>query len=102
MQTPELRFVANQPRHPNLTWASFRARQMVDYFTAHALVDYGVDVYQQLRLKMNNPLMFVLELANLYRLQGKREEMVNEDLNYVTQTPSNLSYITKRLAIDVF
>ncbi|MFN7487672.1 MAG: tetratricopeptide repeat protein, partial [Cyclobacteriaceae bacterium] len=78
---------------------TYRARQMVDYFTAHALVDYGVDVYQQLRQKMNNPRMFVLELANLYRLQGKREEMVNEYLNYVTQTPSNLNYIKNLLQI---
>ena len=78
---------------------TYRARQMVDYFTAHALIDYGVEVYEQLRVKMNNPRMFVLELANLYRLQGKREEMVNEYLNYVTQTPSNLNYIKNLLQI---
>ena len=78
---------------------TYRARQMVDYFTSHALIDYGVEVYEQLRVKMNNPRMFVLELANLYRLQGKREQMVNEYLNYVTQTPSNLSYIKNLLQI---
>ena len=38
-------------------------------------------------------------MANLYRLQGKRDEMVGEYLNYVTQTPGNISYVKNLLQI---
>jgi outer membrane protein assembly factor BamD (BamD/ComL family) len=41
-------------------------------------------------------MLYNLELANLYRLQGKKIEMINVYLDYVTQIPSNISY-TKNL-----
>lgn len=38
-------------------------------------------------------------MANLYRLQGKRDEMVEEYLDYVTQTPANIGYVKNLLQI---
>ncbi len=54
---------------------------------------------QQARIASHNPSLFALELANLYRMQGKQKEMVEEYLNYVTQTPTNTSYVKNILQV---
>ena len=77
----------------------FRLKSISDYLAAHNLVDYAMYALQQARDVNHNPNLFVLEMANLYRLQGKRDEMVGEYLNYVTQTPGNISYVKNLLQI---
>lgn len=71
----------------------YRAKIIADYLASKNLVDYAVYSLQQARNVTNSPALFALELANLYRIQGKRTEMVNEYLDYVTQTPANSAYI---------
>ena len=77
----------------------FRLKSISDYLASHNLIDYAVYALQQARDLNHNPNLFVLEMANLYRLQGKRDEMVGEYLNYVTQTPGNISYVKNLLQI---
>ncbi len=77
----------------------FRLKSISDYLAAHNLIDYAVSSLQQARDINHNANLFVLEMANLYRLQGKRDEMVGEYLNYVTQTPGNISYVKNLLQI---
>ncbi len=77
----------------------FRLKAISDYLAAHNLVEYAVYALQQAREINHNSNLFVLEMANLYRLQGKRDEMVNEYLNYVTQTPGNITYVKNLLQI---
>ena len=71
----------------------YKAKIIADYLASKNLVDYAVYSLQQARNVTNSPALFALELANLYRIQGKRTEMVNEYLDYVTQTPANSAYI---------
>jgi len=72
---------------------AYKAKTISDYLASRNLVDYSVFALQQNRVAANNPHAFALELANLYRIQGKRDEMVGEYLDYVTQTPTNSGYI---------
>ena len=77
----------------------YRTKSISDYLSAHNLPDYAVWTLQELRQSLGNPTAFTLEMANLYRMQGKRDEMVQEYLNYVTQSPSNLNYVKNLLQL---
>ena len=77
----------------------YRAKSISDYLAAHNLPDYAVLTLQELRQSLGNPTVFTLEMANLYRMQGKRDEMVQEYLNYITQSPSNLNYVKNLLQL---
>jgi tetratricopeptide (TPR) repeat protein len=72
---------------------AYKAKTISDYLASRNLVDYSIFSLQQSRVAANNQHIFALELANLYRIQGKRDEMVSEYLDYVTQTPTNSGYI---------
>jgi len=63
-----------KPRRSRITLAS------------HNMADYAVMALTELRQTIGNPTVFTLEMANLYRMQGKRDEMVQEYLNYITQS----------------
>jgi tetratricopeptide (TPR) repeat protein len=76
-----------------------RIRAVSDYLVTHNLAEYASLALLEARSALHNNTLFTLELANLYRLQGKRDEMVNEYLNYVTQTPANIGYVKNLLQI---
>lgn len=78
---------------------AYRAKSIADYLAAHNQPDYAVYTLKELRLALGNPTAFTLEMANLYRIQGKRDEMVQEYLNYVTQAPANLNYLKNLLQL---
>jgi tetratricopeptide (TPR) repeat protein len=77
----------------------YRAKTIADYLASRNLLDYSVYSLQSAREATRNPFIFLLEMANLYRLQGKRDEMVEEYLKYVTQTPTNIGYVKNLLQI---
>ena len=77
----------------------YRTKSMADYLATHNLVDYSTIALIQARDSNHNPMLFTLELANLYRMQGKQDEMVEEYLNYVTQVPTNIAYIKNLLQV---
>lgn len=77
----------------------YKIRGVSDYLVAHNLAEYASYALLESRNALRNSTLFTLELANLYRLQGKRDEMVNEYLNYVTQTPANIGYVKNLLQI---
>lgn len=77
----------------------YRTKAIADYLAAHNLSDYAVYAIQEIRQSMGNPAAFTLEMANLYRMQGKRDQMVQEYLNYITQSPSNLGYVKNLLQL---
>lgn len=78
---------------------AYRTKSISDYLAAHNQPDYAVWTLQELRQAMGNPSAFTLEMANLYRILGKRDEMVQEYLSYVTQAPSNLNYLKNLLQL---
>jgi outer membrane protein assembly factor BamD (BamD/ComL family) len=77
----------------------YRVKFVSDYFASRALPEYATLALLEARARMQNQSVFSLELANLYRIQGKRREMVNEYLEYATQTPGNINYIKNLLQI---
>ncbi|HEY3401999.1 MAG TPA: tetratricopeptide repeat protein [Ohtaekwangia sp.] len=70
-----------------------RIKLMSEYFSSRSLFDYGVIALTVAREHMENPYLFSLDLAMLYRLKGDQEKMVQEYLNYVTQTSANIQYV---------
>jgi tetratricopeptide (TPR) repeat protein len=77
----------------------YRAKTVADYLASRNLIDYSIYSLRCARESSKNPSIFFLEMANLYRLQGKRDEMVEEYLEYVTQTPANIGYVKNLLQI---
>jgi len=77
----------------------YRIKSISDYLASQRLTDYAVMAMQEARQVHANQSLFTLELANLYRLQGNRDAMVGEYLNYVTQTPGNINYVKNLLQI---
>lgn len=77
----------------------YKIKSISDYLAAQRLTDYAVMAMQEARQAHSNNTLFTLELANLYRLQGNRDAMVEEYLSYVTQTPGNINYVKNLLQI---
>jgi tetratricopeptide (TPR) repeat protein len=77
----------------------FKIKVIADHLISSGLPEYSEIAFKELRASQENPTLFALELANIYRVQGKKDVMVYEYLNYVTQTPSNISYIKNLLQI---
>ncbi len=78
---------------------AYKLKSVADYLASRNLVDYSIIALQQARSSSGNSALYTLELANLYRLSGKRDQMVEEYLNYVTQTPANISYVKNLMQI---
>lgn len=76
-----------------------RIKIIADNLITNALPEYAEIGYKELRQAQSNPNAFSLELANVYRLTGKKDEMVAEYLNYVTQTPGNIGYVKNLLQV---
>jgi tetratricopeptide (TPR) repeat protein len=70
-----------------------RIKMMSDYLASRSLGEYSVQALNGCRDYLRNPYLFCLELAMLYRVQGQREKMVQEYLNYVTQSSANIQYV---------
>ncbi len=68
-----------------------------DYFVNKQLATYAIETFKQSRMALNNPYVFSLEMANIYRIMSAKDLMVEEYLNYVSQNPANLSYVKNTL-----
>lgn len=78
---------------------AYKLKTTSDYLASRNLTNYSIEALQQARAASGNSTLYTLELANLYRLSGKRDQMVEEYLNYVTQTPANISYVKNLMQI---
>lgn len=78
---------------------AYKLKTTSDYLASRNLTDYAIQALLQARTASNSSSLYMLELANLYRMSGKRDQMVEEYLNYITQTPSNISYIKNLMQI---
>lgn len=61
-----------------------------DYMASKALGDYSIIALSESRKALENPVLFSFELATLYRIQGQREKMIEEYLNYANQNSGNI------------
>lgn len=69
------------------------AKMMSDYLAARSLSEYSIMALNECRNFLGNPYLFCLDLAMLYRIQGQQDKMVQEYLNYVTQSSANIQYV---------
>lgn len=70
-----------------------RIKMISDYLASKSLADISIVALSTSRQHMGNPYIFSLDLAMLYRITGKQDKMVQEYLNYVTQTSANIQYV---------
>ena len=77
----------------------YKLKTTSDYLASRNLTDYAIQALLQARTVSNSSSLYTLELANLYRMSGKRDQMVEEYLSYVTQTPANISYVKNLMQI---
>lgn len=61
-----------------------------DYLASKALSEYSIIALNESRKSLENPILFSFELAMLYRIQGQREKMIEEYLNYANQNSGNV------------
>jgi len=70
-----------------------RIKQLADYLSSKSLTEYSIQALAECRQAIGNPYLFSLELAMLYRIKGEKDKMVQEYLNYVTQSSANTQYV---------
>ncbi len=70
-----------------------RIKQLSDYLSSKSLSEYSILALSECRQAIGNPNLFSLELAMLYRIKGEKDKMVQEYLNYVTQSSANAQYV---------
>ena len=76
---------------------SYKTRITSQYFINNELTNYAIKMYKIARRALNNPYVYSLEMANIYRIINKKDLMVEEYLNYIIQNPSNLNYVKNTL-----
>ncbi|MGK7393784.1 MAG: tetratricopeptide repeat protein [Candidatus Cyclobacteriaceae bacterium M3_2C_046] len=70
-----------------------KLRITAQYLINNQLMEYAVKAYQLGRRHSKDPLAFALELANTYRIINKRDQMIQEYLNFSQQNPSHVNYV---------
>ncbi len=76
----------------------YLTRHAATYFANNQLNQYALLTFQKSRQVLNNPKLYSLEMANLYRIESNREQMVEEYLNYITANPNNSRYVKNTLS----
>lgn len=72
---------------------AFKVRLAAQYFSRVQLHDYAVELYKAARKKSGKYSEYALQLASIYRLMNKKDEMIIEYLNFADENPSNLNAV---------
>ena len=72
---------------------AFKVRIAAQHFSKNQQLEYALETYRQSRKKINDPNAYALQMASIYRLLNKKEEMIDEYLNYTNQNPKNIRSI---------
>ncbi len=78
---------------------NYKTRVAAQYFINKQLPEYSIDVYKKARATSDDPIAYSLELANIYRYLNRKQEMVEEFLNYLTVNPANLNYVRNSMQL---
>lgn len=76
-----------------------RIKLIADQLMSRSLAEYSIQALLASRKAYNNPTLFCMELAMLYRIRGQKEDMINEYIAYVTQDTYNLQYVKNVLQV---
>lgn len=58
---------------------------------------WAIDTYVKVRTYQENPLLFSLDLATLYRLTNQKEEMIEEYFKFLESSPNNINLVKDQL-----
>jgi tetratricopeptide (TPR) repeat protein len=71
----------------------YKLRVTAQYFLSKQLYSYALQTYLVGRKSNNQSYAYALELANIHRVMGNKDLMVEEYLNFASANPSNLNYV---------
>ncbi|MCZ6900454.1 MAG: tetratricopeptide repeat protein [Bacteroidetes bacterium] len=71
----------------------YKLRICAQYWSSNQFPEYALEAYQRGRKALNEPSLYSLEMANIYRVLNNRDQMVVEYLNYVNLNPKNINYV---------
>ena len=71
----------------------FTVRVAAQQFTKNQQFENALELYSLSRKKLNDPSAYSIQMASLYRVLNKNEEMINEYLIYANQNPNNIASI---------
>jgi len=71
----------------------YKTRITAQYLVNQQLPEHALKIYKRGREAIGNFSLYALEIANIYRLLNKKDQMVEEYLNYLNLNPKNISYV---------
>lgn len=77
----------------NVKKDQYKLRLAAQAFFNNELPGFAIKAYREGRKVSDAPLAYAIELANIYRRLNKKDEMIQEYLNFINQNPSNITYV---------
>lgn len=71
----------------------FKVRITAQHFAKNQQLELALITYQKSRRKVNDPFAYSIQMASIYRLLNKKEEMIEEYLNYTNHNKNNIRSI---------
>ncbi|MEN8249086.1 MAG: tetratricopeptide repeat protein [Bacteroidota bacterium] len=71
----------------------YQIRRSVQYLLSHQLYEYSILGLETARMKLKDPYLFSIDLANIYRVLNNKPKMIKEYLNFAIQNPRSLRYV---------
>ena len=75
----------------------FQLSILAQYMANEQLYHLAILFFKDSRAARNNPTVHALELATIYRMVSNKSAMIEEYLNYASDSPNRLSYIKNLL-----
>ncbi len=77
----------------SLATDQYGLKSIAQYFVIQQLPEYAIKAFKEGRKAFGSPTLFAMEIANVYQVLDKKDQMLEEYLNFVETNPRNLNYI---------
>ncbi len=71
----------------------FKVRIVAQHMVRNQMTEYALATYEAGRQAANDPFMYSIQMASIYRLLNQKEEMIEEYLKYINEHPNNLNSV---------
>lgn len=75
----------------------FQLSMMAQHLANEQLYEYALDFFEQSRKVRDDEFAHALEMASIHRLNNDRSKMIEEYLNYASQSTSRMNYVKNLL-----
>ena len=77
---------------------NFKANTLAQLFIGKRMYERAIQTYQRAREEQKDETgVYALQMANLYGILGKKDQMTEEYFRYIDQNPRNLEYVKNML-----